>query len=82
MPQVPELLQVHVLDATQNGPGGDGDPVPAPGQAQTLPGGLASAKLGKTSARPMGATLTVSRPVPSMPLCKPVAPHMSCCGLL
>ena len=52
-------LQVHALEATQNGPGADAEPAAGLQQTQTYPGGLASTKLGKTSTRPMGATLTV-----------------------
>lgn len=49
--------QVHALEATQNGPGADAESAAGPQQTQTYPGGLASTKLGKTSTRPMGATL-------------------------
>ena len=52
-------LQVHALEATQNGPGADAESAAGPQQTQTYPGGLASTKLGKTSTRPMGATLPV-----------------------
>ena len=50
---------MHALEATQNGPGAEAEPAAGPQQTQTYPGGLASTKLGKTSTRPMGATLTV-----------------------
>ena len=59
-------LQVHALEATQNGPGADAEPAAGPQQTQTYPGGLSTTKLGKTSTRPMGATLTVRHCTPAM----------------
>ena len=66
-------LQVHALEATQNGPGADAEPGAGPQQTQTYPGGLASTKLGKTSTRPMGATLTVRHCTSAMGLLGPSA---------